>query len=245
MIQSSRGWLICVLLLGTVLLGGCASVINGENQTIQMSTRDTKGDAIAGANCDWRNTRKTGSFISPSLITVRRDYDTLHVTCRMAGYPEGTVAVASKGSSAMAGNILAGGIVGAVVDHSTGNAYEYPAVVVIRLGSDSELVSPQLARGQRQTALTHRNVSLIPSPTGFASIGDVDAVPTKGQSCRDIYSRYLGLASPKAIAFSPDGGCASRTGLDAITSALEACSRNGTRQCSLYAVDDSVVWAKK
>ena len=123
---------LCVV--AYTFLGGCASVVNGENQTIQFATRDTKGAALEGVNCDWRNSKKTGSFISPSVVAVRRDYDTLHLTCRADGYPAGTAAVSSKATSAMAGNILAGGIVGAVVDHSTGNAYEYPSVIVVRLG---------------------------------------------------------------------------------------------------------------
>ena len=235
----------CIIFFGCVFLVGCASVVNGENQTVQFATRDTKGEAIEGANFEWRNSKKAGSFVSPSVISVRRDYDTLHVNCHMEGYPAGTVAVTSKASSAMVGNILAGGIVGAIVDHSTGNAYEYPLVVIVRLGNNTEISTPRLARGQRQTAQVHKDASVIPPPSGFASLGDVAAVPTEGQSCRDIYARYLGLAPPKAIAFSDHGGCASRTGPDAISSALSACSRDGTRQCRLYAVDNNVVWIKK
>lgn len=241
----SKMCLTWILFLGCVFLVGCASVVNGGSQTVQFATRDTKGEAIEGANCEWKNSKKAGSFVSPAAISVRRDYDTLHVNCRMEGYPAGTVAVTSKVSSAMVGNILAGGIVGAIVDHSTGTAYEYPLVVIVRLGNDTEISTPRLAPGQRETAQVHKDASVIPPPSGFASLGDVAAVPTEGQSCRDVYARYLGLAPPKAIAFSAYGACASRTGPDAISSALSACSRDGTRQCRLYAVDSNVVWVKK
>ena len=233
------------LTLACTFLAGCASVVNGDSQTIQFATRDTKGNVVEGANCDWRNSKRIGSFVSPALVSVRRDYDTMHVTCKLEGYPAGTVAVTSKASSAMAGNILAGGIIGAVVDHSNGNAYVYPTVIIVRLGSDTSLAEPQLARGQKETALRHRDASLIPAPSGFASLGDAEAIPSSSQACKEIYMRYVGLASPKAIAFSTSGGCASRTGLDAITSALGGCSQNGARQCALFAVDNNVVWVKK
>jgi hypothetical protein len=245
MFNFSKLLLTCFLFSTYVHLAGCASVVNGESQTIQFATRDTKGEAVEGADCEWRNTKKVGSFVSPSVISVRRDYDTLHVACRMEGYPAGTVAVTSKASPAMAGNILAGGIIGAVVDHSTGNAYEYPSVVIVRLGRDTEVSTPRLAPGQRQTAQMHKDASLIPAPSGFASLSDIDAVPAARQVCRYVYARYLGLATPKAIAFSADGACAYRTGPEAISSALSSCSRDGTRQCKLYAVDNNVVWIKK
>ena len=231
-------------LIACGFLGGCASVVNGDSQTIQFATRNTKGDPVEGVNCDWKNSKNSSSFVSPAVVSVRRDYDTLHVTCRQDGSPSGTVAVSSKASSAMAGNILAGGIVGALVDHSSGNAYEYPAVVVVRLGRDVEISDPKLAKGQRQSAMTHSDLSLVPALSGFASISDVGAVPAKGQACRDIYLRYLGLASPKAIAFSTAGACASRAGIDAISAALDGCAKYGNGICALYAVDNNVVWKK-
>ena len=238
------------LLMGSTVLTilcsvGCASVVNGEGQSIQFATRSPQGDSVEGAICEWKNSKRNGSFVSPSVVTVRRDYDTMHVSCKADGYPSGSAAVISKASSAMAGNMLAGGIVGAVVDHSTGTAYQYPSVVIVRLGSAVEIADPRLARGQQNTALTHRDASLIPAPSSFASLGDMEAIPSKSQACRDIYMRYTGLAAPKAIAFSTSGSCSSRTGLDAVTSALNSCSVGGTRQCALYAVDNNVVWVKK
>ena len=185
-----------ILLIAYGLLWGCASMVNGEDQTIQFATRNVKGDPVEGVNCNWKNSKNSGSFVSPAVVKVRRDYDTLHVTCRLDGSASGRAAVTSKASSAMAGNLLAGGLIGAVVDHSSGTAYEYPPVVVVRLGSDIAISDPKLARGQKQTAMEHRDKALIPAQTGFASLGDVDAVPSKGQACRDIYARYLGLAAP-------------------------------------------------
>ena len=234
----------CSAFLACALFVGCASVVNGDSQTIQFATRNAKGDAIEGAKCDWKNSKNTGSFTTPGVVNVRRDYDTLHVTCRLEGSAQGTVAVTSKASSAMAGNILAGGIVGALVDHSSGNAYEYPSVIVVRLGSDAAISDPKRATGQRQSVAIHRDLTAIPAPSGFASVSDVAAAPAKGQACRDLYTRYLGLANPKAIAFSTGGACASRTGVDAISAALDGCSARGNGRCDLYAVDNNVVWKK-
>lgn len=242
MFAFSRHCFVIAGLLASILFTGCASVVNGENQSVQVATRDTKGDALEGVNCEWRNSKKSGSFISPSVISVKRDYDTMHVSCRKEGSPEGTVAVASKASGALAGNILAGGIIGAAIDHSTGNAYEYPSVVVVRLGRNIEVSTTQLARGQKQTAQTHTDLSLIPAPSGFASLSDLDAIPTKRQECREMYSRYLGLAEPKAFVFSTSAGCTNRVGPDAIVSALAWCSPTSNRYCGLYAVDSTVVW---
>jgi hypothetical protein len=227
-----------------LLIGGCASVTTGEYQTVQFAARDSKSNVLDAVNCEWKNSREAGSVLTPGTARIKRDYDALHVVCRKEGFAPGMASVNSKAQSAMAGNILAGGVIGAAVDHSTGNAYEYPPVITVRMGDAIQIDPQKYMRGQRQTAQGHKDIGAIPAPSGYASISDVGSIPTSSQGCRDIYSRYLGLASPKAMAFSVGGGCASRTGPDAIDAAIQGCARDGTRRCALYAVDNDVVWVK-
>jgi hypothetical protein len=241
MFAFSRCCYVTTFLLASIFLTGCASVVNGENQSVQVATRDIKGDALEGANCDWKNSKKSGSFVSPSVISVKRDYDTMHVVCRKDGSPQGTAAVTSNATAGMMGNVLVGGLIGAAVDHATGNAYEYPSVIIVRLGSDITIAKPQ-STGQRRQSPGHKDVALIPAASSFASVSDIEAIPTKSQACRDVYNRYLTAYDPKAIVFSTGGGCASRTGPDAIVAALAWCSPTSNRYCGLYAVDSTVVW---
>lgn len=241
MFNFSRLYLSLAVLLASLLFTGCASVVNGENQSIQVATRDIKGDALEGANCDWKNSKRSGSFISPSVISVKRDYDTMHVVCRKDGSPQGTAAVTSNATAGLIGNVLVGGLIGAAVDHATGNAYEYPSVIIVRLGSDITIAKPQSV-GQRRQSSGHKDVALLPATSNFASVSDIEAIPTKSQSCRDVYSRFLTASEPKAIVFSVGGGCVSRTGPEAIVSALAWCSPTSNRYCGLYAVDSIVVW---
>jgi dienelactone hydrolase len=81
------------------------------------------------------------------------------------------------------------------------------------------------------------------SATGYAGIDDVDKVPHLKQATRaEAYTRFLAADVPRAFAISPTGAWGWRTGLDAVEIALQRCQMHARSPCSLYAVDDRVVW---
>jgi uncharacterized protein YbjQ (UPF0145 family) len=97
-----------------------------------------------------------------------------------------------------------------------------------------------------------RQVGLIAS--GYANIGDIDAVPYLSDKGREDYRAYLTQPTPKAFALSPTGQWASASTLvaadkslptDPTERAVVVCNRTSPTPCRLYAVNGSVVWTRE
>jgi dienelactone hydrolase len=71
-----------------------------------------------------------------------------------------------------------------------------------------------------------------------------DRVPNiKSDACRGLYRAFLESPGPRAYAVSSDGRCGFAGGLqDARDVAMKQCSNVSKSGCSLYAVDDAVIW---
>jgi dienelactone hydrolase len=81
-----------------------------------------------------------------------------------------------------------------------------------------------------------------PSPTNYASIGDIAAVPFIGRTQPEFYQKFLSTTDrPRALVVSPKAGSFQSGGFDPVARALADCVTHGS-QCSLYAYDDEVVW---
>jgi dienelactone hydrolase len=90
-------------------------------------------------------------------------------------------------------------------------------------------------------------VEKTPTPprTNFAEISDVQAIPILDERRKDAYKRFLALAYPRAFAIAPHGNVGWAWGVfDPIANALTACEGIAKEPCTLYAVDDAVVWPK-
>jgi PEGA domain len=108
-------------------LSGCATVMNGANQDMIIET-EPKG-AIA---------KLTNGFTctTPCKVELPRKHD-LRVDLTREGYRPTYVLVQSKLGGSTFGNILAGGLVGAVVDSSSGASNKLsPNPVSVRLVAD-------------------------------------------------------------------------------------------------------------
>ena len=84
----------------------------------------------------------------------------------------------------------------------------------------------------------------IPPKTTYARIDDVDKVPLKSEKGLAEYRRYLQAPPPKAFAIAPDKmSCAWQSGnIEVINAALSRCAERSRKTCSLYAVDNDIVW---
>ena len=77
----------------------------------------------------------------------------------------------------------------------------------------------------------------------FARVDDVEAVPFLTESGRAAYRDYLDKMTPRAFAVSPSGAwCWAEEGEEPDTRALAACQEKSNQPCTLYSVDDYVVW---
>ena len=132
---------ISLVLAAACLATGCASIVNGQNQSISVTTVN-KGVDVAGARCKLSNDKGIWYITTPGSLLVHRSFNDLSVDCTLDGAEPGTAMVKSSTKAMAFGNILFGGIIGAGVDMSTGAAYDYPAIINVELGKVVNL-SPQ------------------------------------------------------------------------------------------------------
>ncbi|MES3025555.1 MAG: CocE/NonD family hydrolase [Pseudomonadota bacterium] len=79
--------------------------------------------------------------------------------------------------------------------------------------------------------------------SNFAEVGDIAAIPYLGENGRAAYRAYLDKMTPRAFALSPSGAwCWAEEGEQPEVRALETCAAKSNGPCTLYSVDDYVVW---
>lgn len=108
-------------LLALVLLPGCATLIDGTDQTVTLRT------APVGAAC----TIQSGADIvgriaaTPGTILVHREKQDLAVVCQKPGWNTVVTTIPSRFTGVTAGNVLIGGLIGVVVDEATRANYRF------------------------------------------------------------------------------------------------------------------------
>lgn len=110
-------------------LTGCASIVNGTNQSVSVHT-----GSVGGAVCSLEND-KGKWFVSrtPGSVVVNRSYKDLKINCQKKGYQPSYKQVASKTKGMTFGNVVFGGVIGAGVDIADGAAYDYPPEIYVPL----------------------------------------------------------------------------------------------------------------
>lgn len=155
-----------VAIVAIVLLTGCASVTGSTNQSMSVQTRAHAGTEVRGANCELTNNKGKWFITTPGSVMVHRSNDDMQVLCQKPGLEPGRAAVVSEIKGTMFGNIIIGGGIGAIIDHSNGSAYEYPNFVQVVMGlpSTSEpaaaaaaAVTPPIAAAAAQPIPTNPN----------------------------------------------------------------------------------------
>ena len=72
--------------LASLMFGGCASIVSGQNQSVSVTSRDpAKGADLAGAKCSLVNDKGTWYATTPGTVTVRRSFNELAVNCTADG----------------------------------------------------------------------------------------------------------------------------------------------------------------
>lgn len=136
-----------ILMGGSLLLTGCASMINGTSQSILV-----KSDP-PGAICNLQN--NYGNFHvtkTPESVNVHRSADALNVTC-VKDNMTGESVIESKLSGVVAGNVFIDfGLISGPIDAANGSAFNYPDIITIPLKVDSnnDLHSGKRTEQQKQ-----------------------------------------------------------------------------------------------
>ena len=117
-------------------------------------TREQNGKEISGVACDLTNNKGTWFVTTPGSVAIHRSNDDLKVICKKDGMEPGHAAVVSDTKGSMFGNILLGGGIGAIVDHSNGSAYEYPNLIQIVMGTFTKITPPRKEEPANQNPMT-------------------------------------------------------------------------------------------
>lgn len=131
----------CLFLVA--LLPGCATITTGTSQSISVLT------APPGAVCELKRRDTIVGVVNPTpgSVTVGKSGSDIGVSCTRADHLPAAATVRSRFQPATLGNILLGGVVGLVVDASTGASGRYPDSVSLILVATSPAteVDPALA----------------------------------------------------------------------------------------------------
>jgi hypothetical protein len=165
----------CLLAAVLSLGSGCASIVNGQNQSVSVETRTPAGP-VSGAQCKLSNNKGTWFLTSPGSATVNRSYENLAVRCEKESLEPGLASVQSSTKPMAFGNILFGGIIGAGVDMSTGAAYDYPSLITVIMGSSTDIkASTPAASASPAVAPTPGTNPPSAPPAGSVAIGGAPA----------------------------------------------------------------------
>lgn len=181
--------------LAALLFTGCASVTQGNTHVLRIETETAKGDVIEGADCRLTNDHGTVLATSGTSTPVRRSAKDLEISCSSAGLPDAEARLVSRANAGLAGNILIGGAIGAMVDHNTGSAYTYPTWVRLVFGEYVTLDRKDEREGVAMAASAG-------SATGLTSVMSV-STPTPARATPAAATAAAPAAATPAVAPAP------------------------------------------
>lgn len=161
---------VVMLVVATTQIVGCASIVNGQNQSLSVATRSATGPVI-GASCKLTNNKGEWFVTTPGSVTVHRSFQDLAVRCEKADQEPGLMSVQSSTKGMAFGNILFGGIIGAGVDIGTGAAYDYPALITVVMGQSSGAPASPAATGSAVPAAQKPTAVEAVAPAAAAASG--------------------------------------------------------------------------
>ena len=119
------------ILFLTITVAGCATIINGDSQDINVATYCR--ERSVAATCSAKNDKGTWVFSTPSKLRVLKSSEELKITCEGDFIGNYGTKINSHASIEMLGNILVGGGIGAVIDANNNNGYKYAANIFINI----------------------------------------------------------------------------------------------------------------
>lgn len=143
-----------------VMASGCASITSDKMQSLAVTTQTSDGKLIEKAKCSLKNDKGSWQVETPGTVAVHRSAEDIVVECKKDGSPDGIARGISRAAGGMWGNIVFGGGIGAMIDHSTGNGYNYPNDVPVKMGAS---VTVDRADENRGKTKSHEPVQAQPA----------------------------------------------------------------------------------
>ncbi|MDB5744808.1 MAG: hypothetical protein JWR68_3123 [Polaromonas sp.] len=125
---------LCSIAFACVAMTGCASIMNDTTAPVRFETFSAAGVEIKGADCKLENDYGQQNIKTPATVNVRRSSKDLQITCVKTDAVDGRGVAISRANGGLAGNLLFGGGIGAIIDHNKGTAYTYPQWVQVVMG---------------------------------------------------------------------------------------------------------------
>jgi hypothetical protein len=173
-----RIFLLALAVTVIVLFSGCASIITGTTQPLTVTTKQS-GTNVVGATCELTNGKGNYYVTTPGTVTVSRSFSDMVVVCKKETLPDANMTVKSSVKGMAFGNILLGGVVGVIVDTSTGAAYDYPSSFdlemgkTVMIGARSEASATSIDAKVTDTAKLSTSAPVAPA-----------AAPTKAEAAK-------------------------------------------------------------
>lgn len=121
-----------VAIVATLSCVGCSTITQSENQSLAL-TATYQGQPVE-PTCQLKNDKGSWDSKAPANVSVRKSNEDLEVTCKKDGMPDGLLKAISRAAGSMFGNIIFGGGIGALIDHSKGTGYDYPVQLPVKMG---------------------------------------------------------------------------------------------------------------
>jgi hypothetical protein len=109
-----------------ILFSGCASVVNDSTHPMRFETFNQAGAEVKDMECKAENDYGSQTVKTPGTLQIRRSSKDLQIVCTKVATPDAKGTAISRANAGLAGNIIFGGGIGAIIDHNKGTAYTYP-----------------------------------------------------------------------------------------------------------------------
>jgi hypothetical protein len=184
--KTTEGFFVKALIAAAAALSlvGCASVMNETTHGVRVDTKQKGGTVVVGAECVATNDYGSTTFKSGTVQALRRSSKDMTIVCTQPGELPANGTMISRPNVALAGNIILGGVIGAVVDHNRGTAYTYPTWIDMVFG-ETLVFDRQLQKGDTALAGVAANspAAMANAPVKSNSTSTACAHQMPGANC--------------------------------------------------------------
>lgn len=131
-----HGFFLVALFLVSGMLSGCATIVSGSTQLVNVQVIDEKThDLVSNAKCEIVDPKGIYYVINnnPGSASLPREYGGLTVRCHAPGYWQKSIGAGSSFNAWAIGDILFWP--GAIVDAATAAAKKYPSHITVLMST--------------------------------------------------------------------------------------------------------------
>ena len=133
------------------LLSGCATIMSGTDQTVTVSTTPPAATCVL----DRVGSRIGAIPLTPGSVRIDKSRNDISVTCVKEGFQTAVISHSSRFNGATFGNIIVGGVIGVLVDASSGANFNYPADIRLDMAAVSPAAPTPMASQGSYITLSH------------------------------------------------------------------------------------------